>query len=41
MLLQENNFFNRNSYLALIERAHNNMLGKGSEDNKKGSGGDI
>jgi hypothetical protein len=25
VLLQENNFFNRNSYLAMIERAHNKM----------------
>jgi SWI/SNF-related matrix-associated actin-dependent regulator of chromatin subfamily A member 5 len=28
ILLQENHFFNRNSYLALIQKAHNNMLGK-------------
>lgn len=27
LLLQENNFFNRNSYMALIERAHNKMVG--------------
>lgn len=34
ILLQENNFFNRNSYLTLIERAHNKMV-HGTEDSKK------
>jgi len=28
ILMQENNFFNRNSYLALLERAHNKLVGK-------------
>ena len=32
--MQENNYFNRNSYLTLIQRAHNNMVGKGSEEQK-------
>jgi hypothetical protein len=39
MLLQENNFFNRNSYLALIERAHNKLVGVDSD--QKGSTKDL
>lgn len=29
MLLQENNYFNRTSYLAMMERAHNKLVGSG------------
>lgn len=27
ILMQENNFFNRTAYLAMLERAHNKMVG--------------
>ena len=36
ILLQENNYFNRNAYLALIERAHNKMVGHEADDQKSG-----
>lgn len=36
MLLQENNYFNKNSYLAMIERAHNKM-----HQQKGNSGSDL
>ena len=29
MLLQENNYFNRTAYLAMMERAHNKLVGSG------------
>ncbi len=34
ILLQDNTFFNRNSYLALIERAHNKMVGQNDQEKK-------
>ncbi len=30
ILMQENNFFNRNAYLAMLEKAHNKMIGAAS-----------
>lgn len=41
LLLQENNFFNRNSYLTLIERAHNKMVGAGEGQLEKKGGKDL
>lgn len=36
ILMQENNFFNRNAYIAMLERAHNKMAGGASSG--KGDG---